>query len=546
MSMSRVSVMLCCILASVLFVTNLKLEPTAAAECTDSLQAKIDAAPSGDIVNAAPCIYRQQISITKPLTLVGQPGSEIRGSDVWTGWSYSGGYWSSSKTLPLFPQEQVSCELGTFRCSWPEQVFIDGRPLVQVASSPGTGQFTVNPERKIILKDDPSGHTIEVTVRRHWITGSQRADNVIIEGFTMKHAANEWRSGGIINREPTTRNPNGSYSWSRLKSPGSTWTVRDNVLTDAHGAVVSLINGDPGGGVGSKDATSHKIINNEIARGGQLGVHNIGDGGIVRNNFIHHNNTEYFCYVSRDCTLVSTNGQISQQEGLKEAGGMKLAGGLQHLTIDGNVVSHNRGNGVWLDEDTFDVAISNNRIHHNTRRGIHFEISAGGKIFGNVLWENGWGTPIHVDGAGIGISNSSNVEVYSNTLAWNADGIAVLSLDRDGTDHDQVTDVFVHDNSTLQEDARTTNDRKTLALGWIQGWSTQMFDPASNNRGVNNKYWYAIPESSLVRYEWRQTSYSKLTSFNATSGEEGGRYLTLSEKDTLVANTGIPANPEPR
>jgi parallel beta-helix repeat protein len=270
----------------------------------------------------------------------------------------------------------------------------------------------------------------------------------------------------------------------------------------------------------------------------------VGDGGVVRNNSIHHNNTEYFCYASRDCTVVSTSGQISQQAGLKEAGGMKLAGDIQHLTIDGNVVSHNMGNGVWLDVDTFDVAISNNRIDHNARRGIHFEISAGGKIFGNVLWENGWGTPADVDGAGIGISNSSAVEIYSNTLAWNADGIAVLSRDREGTAHDQVTDVFVHDNTVLQEDARTPADTRTIALGWIQSWSTQMFAPVSNNRGVNNRYWYALPESSLVRYVWK-SNYASLVSFNATPGEEGGRYLTQSEKEAVVASKGIPANPEP-
>jgi hypothetical protein len=37
-----------------------------------------------------------------------------------------------------------------------------------------------------------------------------------------------------------------------------------------------------------------------------------------------------------------------------------------------------------------------------------------------------------------------------------------------------------------------------------------------------------------------------LVGFDITRGEENGRYLTQSEKDAVVANKGIPANPLPR
>jgi hypothetical protein len=53
-------------------------------------------------------------------------------------------------------------------------------------------------------------------------------------------------------------------------------------------------------------------------------------------------------------------------------------------------------------------------------------------------------------------------------------------------------------------------------------------------------------ESSSTRFEWNQSGYDKLVNFNVTRGEENGRYLTQSEKDNVVANKVIPANPLPR
>jgi hypothetical protein len=73
-----------------------------------------------------------------------------------------------------------------------------------------------------------------------------------------------------------------------------------------------------------------------------------------------------------------------------------------------------------------------------------------------------------------------------------------------------------------------------------------MFDPTSNNRGEGNAYWYPDPEGGPVRFEWEKTGHPKLEDFNATSGEEGGRYLTQTEKDAVVADKNIPADPEPR
>jgi len=485
-------------------------ESAAAANCSDSLQAKIDAASAGATVTASPCIYRQQITITKPIILKGQPGSEIRGSDVWTGWTYSGGRWTSSKTLPSFPQTTVYCMPNTSRCQWPEQVFINGVAQTQVApgSTLNAGQFYVNSSRRVVMTTDPRGKTVEVTVRRHWVTGTTSADNVTIEGFTMKHAANEGRSGALMNRR------------SRLENGGENWTVRNNRLSDAHGGMISL-----------KNAPRGTIQGNDIARGGQIGIFGSADGQSIRDNQIHHNNTERFAYNS--------------DFGIGETGGAKLVPDIDNTVFTGNHVYANYGHGIHYDIDCDNNKVSYNRVHHNARRGIQYELCFSGEIFGNVVYENGWTTPEGREGSGLEILNSSNTEVYGNTLAWNADGIDVRAIERDGTLYDNPRNVYVHDNTILgKNDSSATKNH--VALAWVQSLSsTAMFDPLSNNRGVNNGYWYTRSEDSLTRFEWKKIAYTKLGLFNATLGEEGGRYLTQSEKDAVVANKGIPANPEP-
>ena len=106
---------------------------SAAAVCSTSLQALVDATPTGGVLRLPACIYEQRITINKPMTLDGQGQAEIRGSDVWSTWAQSGGAWISANTLPPFDAGGgVICD--DPRCNWPEQVFYDGTPLTQVAA----------------------------------------------------------------------------------------------------------------------------------------------------------------------------------------------------------------------------------------------------------------------------------------------------------------------------------------------------------------------------------------------------------------------------
>ena len=62
----------------------------AACPARSGIQALVDAAAPGATVTVPPCLARETVKIDKPLTLNGQPGAEIRGSDVWTAWTAAG------------------------------------------------------------------------------------------------------------------------------------------------------------------------------------------------------------------------------------------------------------------------------------------------------------------------------------------------------------------------------------------------------------------------------------------------------------------------
>ena len=468
---------------------------TAETTCTDSLQAKIEAAPWGGTVIANDCIYRETVTVDKPLTLKASSGTEIRGSDVWKEWSKSGSYWTSQDTLPSF-SASGQCVTGTSRCVWPEQVFFDGKPLTQVASEPESWQFAVDSSRNILLADDPSEHTVEVTTRTEWVEGG--SSDVIIEGFTMKHAANDAQNGALYNN---------GYS---------NWTVQNNTLADAHALNVKLDYG-----------TDLKFLGNDVSRAGQLGVGGYGGAKVeLHNNYIHHNNTEDF-------------------EFGWEAGGVKLAGS-QDLVADSNTVYENNGHGLWCDGGCKDATIINNRLHHNANSAIFYEISDNAEIYGNTLWENGWEARRGSWMASVRSVNSRNVEIHHNVVAWNYGNIAVVATDRGDSYYNDIHDNYVHDNTVLAEDFSSSEPLDSGHRSHALAWLGPLMDPAKKNSAANNRYWYSTPEDSIPRFYYDERGIIELTDFNATQGEEQGRYLTDAEKDKIVSSAKIPASPEER
>ncbi len=450
-----------------------------------SIQSMVDAAAPGATVMVPAGIYRETVTITKPITLIGEPGAEIRGSDDWsTGWAPSGSYWLRG-TVPNFGTGTWPCASGR-QCDWPEQVFIDGRPLQQVASSPRTGQFAVNGARQVVLADDPAGHVVEVTTRQYWIIG--RADNVTIRGFTMKHAATPAQQGALSN---------GGHA---------NWTIEGNTLSDAHGADVAL-----------DGASGLRLAGNDISRGGQLGVTiDATSGAVVSGNTIHDNNTEAF---SQDW----------------EAGGLKATHSSGSVVSE-NVVAGNDGAGIWFDMNCSQTTVSNNRVHDNTRTGISYEISTTGQIQGNAVWENSWGSPDTWGSSGILLDDSDNTVVSGNVVAWNVKGITVIAQNRSDRIR-TIANVVVRDNTIAETSDYSPNAR--FALRWIDDGIGMLYRTANGNRGESNVYWYPTGEDGNPRFQWT-SSFSRLSDFGATPGEQNGVYIDSATKDSTLSAAGVP------
>lgn len=459
----------------------------ASSVCGGPLQAMVDAAAPGSVVSVPACVYRETVTVTKPLTLAAEPGAEIRGSDVWADWTRRGRYWTNLGAPAFYGHGE--CRKGVKRCLWPQQVFVDGWPLQQVVSDPSSGQFSFS-DGWISLADDPTGRTVEVTMRSAWIEG--KSDDVTIQSFTMAHAGNSAQRGGIMN--------NGH----------SRWTIQDNVLWDAHGQSVHLR-----GGFG------HRVVANDIGWAGQLGV-GLSEGAtdvLIQGNRIHHNNTEDF-------------------EPGWEAGGLKALGAIR-LTLDGNEVHENLGTGLWCDGDCNGAVFSGNRVYHNTNVGLHFEISDGASISGNAVWENGWDYDEWGWGAGILISTSKNVEVFHNVVAWNADGISVIEQGR-GRGR-SATNVGVYDNVIA-----VTNQPPRYGLAWLSDYRPhRLYDSGSNNRGERNAYWFSEPERGDTRFSWKD-EHTRLDDFKRTPGGRDDRYLSDAEKEQLLATASVPVSPVAR
>ena len=131
-------------------------------------------------------------------------------------------------------------------------------------------------------------------------------------------------------------------------------------------------------------------------------------------------------------------------------------------------------------------------------------------------------------------------KVSGNIAAWNQDGIVVLSQSRSDSPGNDGN--IVHDNFVAMAPQPMAAGDEAFALGWLQDWSGGLFDAVKANHGFGNDYWHSQAEPTSCRFSWSGCQ-STLASFNATPGDEAGRYVTTAEKDSILAAAGVPTGP---
>ncbi len=493
---------------------TIEFQKPAASNCP-SLQSQIDQAATGATLVAQPCLYRETVTINKPLILDGAGSAEIRGSDVWTEWDNKGNYWESQRQVANLTLYQTDfsqwCKDRQPVCLKVEQVFLNGRQLKRVIVNSGSqlqsGQFTVSNSGRILLADNPAGRLVEVSMRQRWI--NIQSSNVTVKNFVMRHASNEPQMGAL-NAEKFDTGINNT-------------SIENNGIYQSHGTGIRIW----GGGSG--------LINNDIGWHGQIGM--AGGPYLIKGNFIHNNNTEGF------------------QPG-HEAGAFKVVG-TSGGQWENNEVYSNKGFGMWCDIGCSNIVIKNNRIYDNEWPGIDYEVSKQADIHGNVVFRNAlqaadWGNNVYK--SGIIVNNARENRVYNNFLAWNRGGITINSTNNRCGQYAEANSVVENINNIVQNKIYNNTiimpaGADGYSLGWVQQQDTAaagncleyrgvLFKPESQNQGYSNQFWFG---GGTGLFSWNNQTIRSSEDYNRNPGHANNILLSNTDKDNILAVNRIPA-----
>jgi Right handed beta helix region len=359
---------------------------------------------------------------------------------------------------------------GYERSAHPEDLFLDGKPLIHVAQksqvSPGKWHFDYDNDR-IYLADNPTGQRVELGTTR--VAFSPSADGVTVAGLIIEKYAIPAQMGAIGDQ-----------------TAGKNWQIIGNEVRWNHGAGIRL---------GDRSIAQ----DNYIHHNGQLGIGAGGQGITIARNEIAHNN-------------------YAQYNSGWEAGGSKFAQ-TQNLTVQGNYVHHNNGPGLWTDIDNIDTQYLDNMVFANVEMGIFHEISHAAIIRHNYVAHNGQDDP-WLYGANILVSTSNRVTVEANTIEVHPDyghGIGIIWQDR-GPNY-RSTDNRVFDNRIRYHSPKGRSGAAVdTPAGKRKIYQTNSFD--------RNIYYIDPPKEGefAEHYEWgdRQTIFSQI---QADGQEKNGQEI---------------------
>jgi parallel beta-helix repeat protein len=360
----------------------------------------IAAVPAGAAIVLRQGVYHESLEVTRRhLTIQSYPGEAVwfDGSSRVTGWVRDGSVWRKDGWTTRFDHtDPTAGRPWDFRMTdpkypmarWPDQVFVNGRQLEQVAdrASVRPGTFAVDyPAGRLYLGSDPTGATVEAATLAEalYLHG---ADGSVVRGIGFRRYATPLKRMGAV------------------KGYANDLVFENDVFADT--ALTGL----------SLHGSRITVRRNAFLRNGQLGLQgHKSDKATIVGNVVDGNNTAHFKIIP-------------------VAGGMKITSS-RGLRILDNDVENNGSAGIWLDESCGQAVIARNVVRHNTGHGIQFEISDGALIAGNVVADNAR--------YGIRILESSRVRVWNNTVSANARRqIDALDAGRAG----QVVGIQLRDN----------------------------------------------------------------------------------------------------
>ncbi len=425
----------------------------------NDISALVQQNPPGTEFRIRAGMYRlQSVSPKDSDSFVGEPGTTLNGAQLLTGFLISGQVWAASVRATQHTAPRGTCTASHPVCTYPEDLFIDDKPLLRVASlnDVGPGKWYLDYDaNKAYLGDDPAGHTVEMSLAPTAIKSG--AANVRIEGLTIEKYASGAGDGAVEGRF------------------GRNWVVENNVLRLNHGMGIRLGDG-------------MQVLGNKILENGQMGLGGGGSNVVVDGNEVARNNYAGYAYGW-------------------EAGGSKFAFS-NNLVVRNNYVHDNDGPGLWTDIENHDTLYENNHTVSNREAGILHEISYHAIIRNNLIENEGFNEIQKTDvwyGAGIIVVASSDVEVYGNTVTNCMNGIVGTQpqreLSRNGTPY-LLQNFNVHDNIITQSQGVAAGIVRAGALG------DEAF-VSRNNRFANNHYHLADPRAKFFAWNNARLSYEE-------------------------------------
>jgi parallel beta helix pectate lyase-like protein len=351
------------------------------------IQAEVDHAGSGATFCLKNGIHRVQAIRPRPgQSFHGEGRTILSGSRLLTSFRREDGYWVANGKAHSRRTHGV-CAKTSPACTFPEGLFIDDRPLLQVARKDDVapGRFYLEPASgNIYFADDPTGRVVEFTVAT--FAFESKSPNVLIRNVIVEKYASVAQEGAI----------------QIQRAEG--WVVENCEVRLNSGAAIAA-------------GTGTRIRSCNIHHNGQIGIAGAGRHILVEGNRIWENNIRGF-------------------DAGWEGGGVKIALGTG-VVFRRNHVHDNRGPGLWCDGDCRDVVYEANVVERNQLEGIFHEISFNAVIRNNVLRNNGHDNDGWFWGNDILVAGSQDVEVYGNAVTVSPGRCGIMLIDQSRSDNDR-------------------------------------------------------------------------------------------------------------
>jgi hypothetical protein len=284
---------------------------------------------------------------------------------------------------------------------YPDQVWVDGRRLTQVADKARVVAGTFWVDRSSSTDAAPAVSRLYLTAEDAAVLSKVRVS--ASKGNFIHVAADGVRLEGlhIMNHSPSW----GMYALT-VTSSGDNVTVRDVVFTSNAGISFKVAGTSSSGGSG-------------LAHGALFERVTVEDAGWMGAVFHYTDDAEV-----RDSAFTLINAHREFAKG-PQSGAIKT-GKSHRMKVIGSVVKDVWGHGLWWDQSNYDVTVANNRIINSSHTSVFFEVSHGLTMVNNYIIAPTSGVE---DGAwsAVRLAGSSGVRLVNNTIIGGMSGVGIYT-----------------------------------------------------------------------------------------------------------------------